>query len=64
VTTSMKACTISSPEFPDFTAANANNTSINGGLQTPALSSTSHFVLTCTTLGNQTSIATTTVTVQ
>lgn len=64
ITTNMNACTISSPDLPDFTSENADNTSINGGLQTPALTSATHFLLTCTSLSGGTSTASTTVTVQ
>lgn len=64
VTTGMQACTISSPNLPDFTAANANNTNTNGAVVTPSLSSTVPFMLTCTSLDGQTVVASTTVTVR
>jgi hypothetical protein len=48
---SMSSCTITNPDFPDFNAANANNTSVSGGVQTPPITKTTTFTLDCTTLG-------------
>jgi hypothetical protein len=61
VTSGMKSCIISSPDSSSFTSQNAGNTSVNGTAVTPALSSTSRFVLDCQTLGGGTRQASTTV---
>ena len=58
VTTGMHACTISSPDSVSFTAANANNQSINGVATTSSLTSTMHVVLNCETLNGGTRQAT------
>ncbi len=63
VTVGMQSCTISSPSLPEFNAANAANTSPSGVAKSPALSSDTSFVLSCTTLAGQTKTASTTVSV-
>lgn len=63
VTSGMRACTISSPDMPDFTAANANNASINGIVTTSPITTTVNVILSCTTLGGATRSASTTVSV-
>jgi hypothetical protein len=60
-TSGMKACIISSPQDTTFASLNANNTSINGEATTSPISQKTDYVLTCTTLGGATKIATTTV---
>lgn len=61
VTTGMSTCVISSPTLADFTAENAANTSVNGGVVTPNLSTTTTMLLHCVTLAGGTRDATTTV---
>ncbi|HTR18504.1 MAG TPA: hypothetical protein VMH91_00795 [Candidatus Paceibacterota bacterium] len=63
VTAGMQACVISSPQDAAFTASNANNQSVNGVAQTDGITGPTEFDLTCTTLGGQTRIASTTVSV-
>ena len=62
-TSGMKACVISSPQDTAFASLNANNTSINGMAPTSAITQKTDYVLTCTTLGGATKIATTTVSI-
>ena len=54
ITSGMRACTISSPDMPAFTAANASNTSVNGIATTSAISSTVTVKLNCQTLSGDT----------
>ena len=61
VTSGMQSCVISSPTLPDFTTQNATNTSVTGAVVSPMLSTTTSFVLGCTTVGGSTRQATTTV---
>jgi len=67
VTASMQSCVISSPDLPEFTSQNANNTSVNGTALTPPLTAvnaattTYGFLLHCITLGGGARDATTTV---
>ena len=61
ITTGMKSCTASSPQDAAFTTLNANNTSINGVASTSPITQKTDYILTCTTLGGNTKIATTTV---
>lgn len=61
VTSGMQSCVISSPELPDFTAANANNTSPSGMASTTPLSTPVHILLHCVTVGGGIRDATTTV---
>lgn len=63
VTVGMQSCLISSPAHPAFTAENANNTSVSGTARTPALATSTPFVLTCKTASGDTKAATTTVNV-
>ncbi len=63
VTSGMQSCTVSSPDTPAFTAANASNTSVNGVATTPDLTAPMTVDLVCQTLGGGTSDATTQVTV-
>lgn len=63
VTAGMKSCVISSPQDTSFTQQNASNTNVNGAAQSDALSSSTEFDLTCTTLGGQTKTASTVVTI-
>lgn len=63
-TSGMSSCVVSSTSLSDFTSQNASNTAVNGSVQTPALTATTDFTLTCTTLGGNTRTATATVTVQ
>ena len=63
VTSGMQSCTVSSPDTPAFTAANAGNTSVNGVATTPALTAPMTVDLDCQTLGGGTDDATTQVTV-
>jgi hypothetical protein len=63
VTTGMQACTISSPEMPDFTARNAQNQSINGIATTSPITGPVNVRLHCTTLNAGVRDATTTLTV-
>ena len=65
VTTGMSSCVVSSPTLPDFTAANAGFTNVNGVATTSALTASSTvFALNCQTLGGGTRVATTSVNVQ
>jgi hypothetical protein len=50
--------------MPDFTAANANNTSVNGMASTSPITTSVNILLRCNTLGGATKVATTTITVQ
>ena len=59
VTAGMQSCVISSPQDATFTASNASNQSINGVAQTDAITQSTEFDLTCTTLGGQTKGAST-----
>ena len=63
VTTGMKSCVISSPNLPEFTAANVSNTSANGVATTPPLTTTANFLLHCQTLGGGIKDATTSLSV-
>ena len=63
VTSGMQSCVISSPDLPDFTAQNANHTSVNGVAVTPSLTVSARMLLSCKTLAGGTRQATTTVTV-
>jgi hypothetical protein len=55
VTTGMQACVISSPTDHTFTTQNSANTSVNGSVQTTALTySSNEYDLTCLTLTGQT----------
>ncbi len=56
ITSGMQSCTIASPELPDFTAQNANDTAVIGVVQTTPIATSSDFVLTRTTLGGNTGI--------
>ncbi len=64
VTAGMQGCIISSPDDSTFTNDHANNSRKNGVAETPALTSDSVFVLTCTTLAGGTRTASTTVDVR
>lgn len=50
ITSGMDACTISSPDLPEFTAQNASLTNVNGVARTPALTKTANFILRCTSV--------------
>ncbi len=63
ITTGMQSCVISSQDLPAFTAQNANNTSVNGTVTTPPLTSAARFLLHCTTLGGATRDANATVSI-
>jgi hypothetical protein len=63
LTSGMQKCVVSSPDMPDFTAANASNTSVNGMATTSPLTDPARILLTCTTIGGATKSATTTVSV-
>jgi hypothetical protein len=62
-TSGMQSCRISSPSDPTFTAQNSANTSVSGSVQTPALTTTTQFDLTCTTVGGGTATSSTIVTI-
>jgi len=47
ITTGMKSCTISSPDMPDFTTANASNTSVNGMATTDKIYRKTEVILKC-----------------
>ena len=64
VTSGMQSCVISSPDLSGFTSQNAGNTSVNGAVATPVLTSAATFLLHCVTLGGGTRQASTTVSVQ
>lgn len=64
VTTGMQACTLSSPQQADFTTANASNQSVNGMATSSPITASTDFVLTCTTVGGATKVASTTVTLK
>jgi hypothetical protein len=61
ITSGMQSCVISSPDLGDFTAENADNTSVNGMASTSPLTSDARFLLHCLTVGGNTRDATTTV---
>ena len=61
VTSGMQSCVVSSPELPDFTEANAGNTSTSGMASTTPLTAPVHILLHCVTSGGGTRDATTTV---
>jgi hypothetical protein len=61
VTASMTSCVVSSPDLPDFTAQNADNTSVNGMATTSPLTQDTLILLHCITVGGSTKDATTTI---
>jgi hypothetical protein len=61
VTGAMESCVVSSPDLPEFTEANKNNTSTSGSAKTPELEDDTRFVLTCTTKAGGTKTAETAV---
>ncbi|MBV9159177.1 MAG: hypothetical protein JO019_01105 [Candidatus Kaiserbacteria bacterium] len=63
VTTGMNACTVSSPDMPDFTAHNAGIRATSGVATTTPIATTTRVVLHCETIGGGTRDATTTITV-
>ncbi len=61
ITSGMRSCVVSSPDLPDFTAANAGFTTTSGVATTSSIAGATHFLLHCETLGGQSSEASTTI---
>lgn len=51
ITSGMQSCVVSSSDFPEFTAANAQYRNTSGAVSTPALTNTGHFHLHCVSYG-------------
>ncbi|HUO50418.1 MAG TPA: Ser-Thr-rich GPI-anchored membrane family protein, partial [Candidatus Paceibacterota bacterium] len=61
VTAGMQSCVVSSPTDTSFTAQNASNKSVGGMATTNPITQATEYDLTCTTIGGQTTTASTTV---
>lgn len=64
ITSGMRACIVSSIDFAEFTAQNANVTNVNGVARTPPLTKDATFILRCESVSGVASEQTTTVKVQ
>jgi len=64
ITTGMKSCAVSSPDMPDFTAANASNTSVNGMTTTDKIYRKTEVILKCESASGVTKSVTTTINVK
>lgn len=62
-TAGMQSCVISSPQMPGFTMQNAEKKTVNGTATTSPLTRDTTVVLTCQTIGGNTKVASTTITV-
>ena len=61
ITTGMRTCVISSPQFPAFTAEHSERTAVFGTATTPVLRARANFILSCMSAGGVSRAATTTV---
>ena len=61
ITTGMRTCVISSPQFPAFTAEHSERTAVFGTATTPVLRARANFILSCMSAGGVSRAATTTI---